>query len=291
MTNERGRSTSELSRGRWILCWMALLLVAIALYLLPFTYPGERLILLLFQVGLWVGAIALVWRHRYLRLGAFAVALFQLFPIRSGLTRSVLLAGFALLWIGLLIVSRKRREAVAILALAPGLFLVFLLLPGRAVDAALLRREYVRSLQPYRGAVYIWGGENRIGIDCSGLVRCGWIDANLRVGLRSANPGPVRQALLTWLQDCSAKELGEGYRGRTDLVLTTRSLNHTDYSRILPGDIAVADNGLHTLAYIGSQTWIEAEPNFNGVAVIHVPEPHNPWYETSMRILRWRTLE
>ena len=110
------------------------------------------------------------------------------------------------------------------------------------------------------------------------------------MGLRTANPGPLRIAIQTWLQDCSAKELGEGYRGRTRLIATTRSLNRADYTIFAPGDIAVSESGLHTLAYLGSQTWIEAEPNFNGVKVVHVPDPHDIWFATPMRVMRWLEL-
>ena len=274
-----GQPRLALARERRLICgWAVLAAVSTGLFLLPVGYPAERAVLLVCLGGLWAGALVAARRDRFPRLLVLAVAAVQFFPIRSGLTRAALLAGFALLWVALAYLNRERRPAIACLIAIPLLFAVFLMLPNRRVEPSALRREYVRSLLPYRGAVYIWGGENRIGIDCSGLIRCGWIDTNLRLGLRTANPGPVRAAIRTWLQDCSAQELGEGYRGRTEFVANVRALNRADYDLLAPGDIAVSDGGKHTLAYLGSETWIEAEPNCNGVKLVHVPAPGDVWF-------------
>jgi NlpC/P60 family len=48
------------------------------------------------------------------------------------------------------------------------LFLIFL---DRQIGAETLRSTYLRSLYSYMGTTYVWGGENQLGIDCSGLVR------------------------------------------------------------------------------------------------------------------------
>ena len=183
---------SSVSRSWLWGAWIGVVPLAALLYLLPLSFPGERWLLLLCLALVWAGVIASFWTNRGLRIAAFAVALLEFFPIRSGLTRMGLLLGMAGLLVAVLLLYRKRKEVVfgllaAILAIGG-----FLLLPGRAVDAESLRAEYVRSLQGYRGAVYVWGGENRIGIDCSGIVRCGWIDANLRCGLRTAKKLPPR---------------------------------------------------------------------------------------------------
>jgi hypothetical protein len=136
----------------------------------------------------------------------------------------------------------------------------------------------------------VWGGENRIGIDCSGIVRCGWTDANLRYGIRTANPEPVRQAIRIWWQDCSAKELGEGYRDRTHLLIAPTTLNSVEYGLLHPGDVAVTTSGVHTLAYLGDRQWIEADPNAMGIVTLQAPNS-NIWCSVPMKILRWRALE
>lgn len=291
MADERSPNAVQKQWPGWAIGMAAMAALFLTLFLVPFAYPGERIVLILCLCAFWTCAIATAWPDRFLRMVVLALAAVELFPIRSGATRTALIAGVGLLWIGLLVANRAKRPVIAGLASAPLLIALLLLLPGRSVDANELRKEYVRSLVPYRGAVYIWGGENRIGIDCSGLVRCGWIDANLRLGLRTANPALVRTALRTWLQDCSAQELGEGYRDRTRPVLAVRSLNGADYGALAAGDVAVSSSGTHTLAYLGNRIWIEAEPIYNGVKLAHVPVKDDVWFETPMRIVRWRELE
>ena len=61
------------------------------------------------------------------------------------------------------------------------------LFPGREHDSR-TTREYVTELLRYEGAKYIWGGENWLGIDCSGLVRSALITANYKLGILTLNP-------------------------------------------------------------------------------------------------------
>jgi hypothetical protein len=288
----RTQTSPPRSPFRWLQwLWLALWPLATLLYLLPVSFIGERLILLLVLAGLWAGVVVTFWPYRPLRLVALVVAIDQFFPIRNGLTRLLLLCGLAALWLAAIVVFRQRRAVWIALLAGAAVLLGFLLLPGRAIDPSQLRAEYVRSLRPYQGAAYIWGGENRVGIDCSGLIRCGWIDANLRCGLCTANPEEIRQAIRIWWQDCSARELGEGYRDRTRTLLTTPALNRLDYGALLPGDVAVTHSGVHTLAYLGDRVWIEADPLAGGVLTVRAPAAGNPWFEEPMRIVRWSELE
>src|SRR5882672_11079140 len=59
----------------------------------------------------------------------------------------------------------------------PLLAAIFLLLPGQPISPAPLRQDYVRALRRFEGTRYIWGGENRLGIDCSGLMRTALINS------------------------------------------------------------------------------------------------------------------
>ncbi len=271
--------------------WMALNLLTVTYYLLSLPLHGEGIILLLGLAGFWTGIIAVFWRYPWLRLIPVVMALLSFYPIRTGTTRLLLLFGLAALWIAAAVVFRQRRGVLITLMAGAGLVAGFALLPGRTLDATSLRAEYVRSLEDFQGTAYVWGGENSLGIDCSGLIRCGWIDANLRTGLRTLNPGPVRQAARIWWQDCSAEELGQGYRGRTHLLLTTPSLNRLDYRQIQSGDVAVTQSGAHTLAYLGNHTWIEADPLAGAVIMLRAPVAKNPWFEEPMKIMRWRAEE
>ena len=151
----------------------------------------------------------------------------------------------------------------------------------------------MRALKSYEGTPYVWGGENRRGIDCSGLIRSAMIDANWQRGLKTCNPALLRQAFSLWWHDSSALAMKQEYRGQTRLLFTSRSLNETDYTRLQPGDIAVTQSGAHVLAYLGDRTWIEADPNaLFGDRVIQVQVPtRNAWFRTPMSLMRWRQLQ
>ena len=116
------------------------------------------------------------------------------------------------------------------------------------------------------------------------------MDACLAEGIRTRNPGLIRQALALWWQDCSAAELGRGWQGRLDEIATARSLNEADYTALLPGDVAVTLNGLHTLAYLGDRMWIQADPSAWRVITNTAPDAAMPWFGVPVRLLRWRVL-
>ena len=69
----------------------------------------------------------------------------------------------------------------------------------------------------------------------------------------------------------------------------TESLNIIDYTRTLPGDLAITKTGEHVLAYIGYYTWIEADPNSMRVVTMASPSK-SVWFDQPMRIVRWRQL-
>ena len=91
------------------------------------------------------------------------------------------------------------------------------------------------------------------------------------------------------LIDKFASELGQGYGGRTLLLKPAVSLNRADYGLLQPGDFAVTSDGVHTLAYLGDKTWIEADRGEGGVVKVIVPTK-NPWFNRPVRLMRWRIL-
>jgi len=257
-------------------------------YLLPLSMPGERIVLLCGLVVFWAGVIAVFWPYRWLRVLPVTVALLTFYPVRTGTTRLLLVCGVAALVVAAGVVFRQRKGVVSALAAGAVVIAGLALLPGRTPNPASLRAEYVRALQGFQGTAYIWGGENGVGIDCSGLVRCGWIDANLRTGLRTLNPGLDQQAARLWWQDRSAQELGKGYRDRMILAPSSTTLDALDYTLMQPGDVGVTQSGVHTLAYLGDRTWIEADPLAGSVITVQAPAARNPWFEQPMKILYWR---
>lgn len=153
-------------------------------------------------------------------------------------------------------------------------------------DALNLRADYQRHLHAYEGVRYYWGGENLLGIDCSGLVRRAMVDALLSRGISTWNPGLIRKALLMWWNDTSALELRDN-RHLTAELLQVQSVNTLDHSLIQPGDLV--SNGTHIMAYIGDQRWIEADPGKERVIIVTAPA-HNGWFQCPMTVLRWTHL-
>ena len=100
----------------------------------------------------------------------------------------------------------------------------------------------------------------------------------------------MRAAADLWWHDWSAKALRDSYRGQTRLLFVARSLNGLDTRRLLPGDIAVTSSGVHTLAYLGDKTWIEADPGAWKVVTVHVPT-HNAWFNSPVHLMRWTQFE
>ncbi len=213
----------------------------------------------------------------------------HLYPIRTAAVRALLLLGLAEIWFLVLALAWRFKSLRLGWTILTAAAMVFLALPGRPANPDALRADYVRSLQSYMGTKYIWGGESHRGIDCSGLIRCGMIDAARDNGLSSLNPAMIRHSLSLWWRDCSAAELAQGYSGRTQMLKPAASLNLADYRILKPGDFAVTQDGVHTLAYIGDKTWIEADPGDGRVVRVTVPTS-NPWFNHPVRLMRWKVL-
>ncbi len=232
--------------------------------------------------------LRLLWGLWFCMLALF-VALVR-YPVSTGLRRAACLVLLSLLWAGLLgLCWRLRIVRYGILALT-GLIAGFLVWPaGGPLNAAELRAAYIEALRRYDGVPYVWGGENRRGIDCSGLIRRGLIDALVSSGLRTGNPGLVRSALALWWNDTTAKALGEGRDDLTVPLFEVPSINETESSHLQPGDLAVTRSGIHILAYLGEGQWIEADPQELQVLTCSVPSKVN-WFQIPMRVVRWKIL-
>jgi hypothetical protein len=202
------------------------------------------------------------------------------------LLQVALLAATIFAWLAA-IRPKPRMAVMVVLAIIATLVV---LLPGRsAASRQSLADSNTHALLYYEGTTYWWGGESRMGIDCSGLIRRGMIDATLREGLLKFDGELLRAAPDLWWHDTSASALGEGYRGYTVPVMTAKSLNELDHALVKPGDLAIAGGGSHILAYLGGSKWIQADPTANQVIVETAPSK-NGWFKNAVRIVRWRWL-
>jgi hypothetical protein len=237
-----------------------------------FTSGGVRRILLL------VWQICLVF-----------LILFWLFPVTYRSNRLLIVLLITLVWAGALWLWNAKWLRVGSVGLLTVIVLA-IFLPGRIPEPNAFRSDYVKALKKYEGTTYVWGGENRFGIDCSGLVRRGLIDASLKKGVVSVNPALVRTSFSMRWYDCSAKALMEEYRGQTRRLFSANSIQALDHSKLLPGDFAVTSTGVHTLAYLGNESWIEADPGPHRVLIVNAKE-NNGWLKIPVELMRWKIFE
>jgi hypothetical protein len=212
-----------------------------------------------------------------------------LYPVEYRITRIALVLGGLLSWGGALFLWwRSKGVRIGLVALA-GLPTLLVCLPGRPVDAIALSNAYGHSLRSYRDTRYIWGGEKFLGTDCSGLVRRGLIWGQFRQGVQTLNGGPIRAAIELWWYDCTAEALGDEYRGFTIKLFRHESVADADHTALRPGDLAVTEDGVHVLAYLGDNTWIEADPDLQKVVEVKLPTEIS-WFHQPVKFVRWAAL-
>ncbi len=221
-------------------------------------------------------------------LGALAlVVVLQLHPVNSTSLKLINLGGILAIWVGLTIFFWSRKKLRIAFLMIPVLVAIPFVLPGRTIDQEKLRQDYLKRLSEFEGTKYIWGGENSLGIDCSGLPRRAYRDALLQYGFRSANGRAFRSWLEQWWYDASARALGEGYRDNTVSLEVTGTIREMDYEGLEPGDLAVTSGGAHILVYLGEGQWIQADPGLGKVATLDGRTAQNVWFGIPVTTHRW----
>jgi hypothetical protein len=211
------------------------------------------------------------------------------YPTSSSVTRTFSLAIFLVIILLSLMLSLRSNPWRYISISIVVLIVAMLVLPGRAYDQTALQQANEKALVNYLGSPYVWGGESHRGIDCSGLVRRGMIEANFTRGLETLNPELLRRAANLWWNDTTARQLGEGYLSFTRQILVAPDINGIVENKLKPGDLAVTLTGVHILEYLGESKWIEADPNAHQVILVHTPTT-NDWFRCPVRIVRWTQL-
>ncbi len=223
--------------------------------------------------------------------GILGLGFWVIYPVHNGLSRLALLLGVFGVLASLLVVSWKRQPwrwisiGVVMILAAP------FLLPGRHLDEASLRDDYIRALRSYDGSTYYWGGEKASGIDCSGLPRRALRDALFSQGLKTLNGRAMRMGLEQWWFDTSASAMRKGYRGFTAPRNIEGRIESLSTEGIQPGDLAVTTSGVHVLVYLGDGEWIQADPSAKKVNIQHGGSEQNAWFTLPVEIHHWSQLQ
>jgi hypothetical protein len=198
---------------------------------------------------------------------ASLLGLILIVPYRTSLVRLALLGLWLLMTLSLLVLLWRRKTWRNLLLITLALLSFFSVLPGRPTDTTRLRQRFVGHLQTYDGVRYIYGGENHLGIDCSGLVRAAMFRALVDEAICAVNPALLRAALTLWWRDTNALQLGKGGKGLTLALGDGQPMPMRAAPNLRPGDLAVTTSGSHVLGYPGDSRWIEADPD---VARVHI---------------------
>ncbi len=218
------------------------------------------------------------------------LALLVYYPVRTGFSRSAILASAAGIVVCLVLRLWKQKLARCLPLIPPVLLGIVLLLPGRDIDRSRLRAAYVESLQGYDGIRYVWGGEGFRGVDCSGLVRTALVDADFREAARTLNPALAREGLDLWWHDASARELVDGTQRQWTVRLANDATLKNASAMVQAGDLAVTADGSHVLAYMGGGKWIQADPDTLKVMELDAGAVSG-WWIVKVIPCRWRCLQ
>ena len=153
-----------------------------------------------------------------------------------------------------------------------------------------LRQLYINELKRYEGTRYVWGGENLLGMDCSGLPRKALRNALLKSAFLNGNGKYLRYVVKNWWLDASATALANGYRHYLTPLEMEGTVTNAPEDLLSSGDMAITVDGRHVMVFLEKDTWISADPS-QGKVVIEKPSiSHNPWFDVNVKFYSWSIL-
>ena len=144
------------------------------------------------------------------------------------------------------------------------------------------------NLSNYIGVRYLWGGENSLGIDCSGLPRKSYRKALFTYGIAHLNSEALRLSLSHWWYDSSALAMSESYRNYLSPLHQKGTINNLEIENLQRGDLAITVDGVHVIVYLKDHLWIQADPFNEAVIITDSKKESNSWFDDEVRIYRWQ---
>lgn len=213
-----------------------------------------------------------------------------LYPVNSFVTRGLLLLSLAGGAGGLLFIFRNvlKRKTFLLGAAAAGMILsgICLCFYSRS-RLGNTEKYYVQELRSYAGTSYLWGGENALGIDCSGLPRKAMRNALFKSGAKTLNLHLWKLAFENYLYDASAKALAEETRNTLFCLGLKGSVASALEQQLRPGDLAVTCDGRHVMVFLAPGEWISADPGAGKVIIENPVRSKNPWFSVPVRFYRF----
>lgn len=217
-----------------------------------------------------------------------------LWPVNSGANRLLIVGGFSGTWmLVVMLLWRWRRAAgIAALCVPPALMALVAFRPWRDFDKDELSALYLEELRGYENTKYLWGGENLFGIDCSGLPRKALRSAMWYQGVKTLNFLLIRKSLESWWFDASARALAEGYRDYAlPYPMPGGTVMTAPRERLHPGDLAITEDGVHVMVYLGAGSWIQAAPDAGRVMIEDPASSNSPWFTRPVRFYFWQVFK
>lgn len=214
-----------------------------------------------------------------------------IFPVWSSLVKLITLLLIIIL-IGLLWYLFLLRYSLRIFLIfffsIFGLFVLYFSFPKK-ISNDYIAKEYVKQLEKYNWVNYVRWWENSIWIDCSWLIRKSLINTYFIVGFKYARIEFLWEWFVFWRYDMSAKAMSQENK-YSFVVGRGESINSFDHANLQPWDFAVTANGVHVLAYLWNNQWIQASPNASKVIINSIPDENDPWLEQNVVFKRWKVL-
>ncbi|HAN09867.1 MAG TPA: hypothetical protein DCP90_04555 [Clostridiales bacterium] len=220
------------------------------------------------------------------------VFLILIHPVPERLSKHLVIGSFVVSW--LIIVFKLWNNyftrAVVIIATV-FIFVTYYGSNKVIVSDELIRLSYIENLKNYENTNYMSGGENRIGIDSSGLIRRPMIDTFIEMGFKTKNMQYIRMALSIWMDDYAISDIYNNYKGMYIDILKFCSICEITDKNIKSGDILIYDNYSQVYIYLGNNEWIEVNPHDKKTIIVSAIPALSIMREISGKVVRWKVLE